>query len=173
MTDQLRDAAFRAFVWQTIEARAKTLKDQARAELKAIPVGETVAARHGDQLLAKAAMSKGKTKLVVTDEAKLLEWVTTNHPSEIVHAVNPAYLKALEAKAKDLGIGAVIDNQGEVIPGVEIQVGEPTVSVRKERDVDALAVVGELMSQGQLGFDMQALPEPEDRFTQDRKASGL
>ena len=34
-----------------------------------------------------------------------LKWVRRTHPTEIVQSVNPAYVKALEARAKDLGLG--------------------------------------------------------------------
>lgn len=160
VNDRLRDAALRAFVWQTIATRATQMKDEARAELTGIPVGETVAAKWGDQLLAKAGMSKGKAKLVVTDEQALLDWVAEKHPDEIIRAVNPAYVKAIEAKAKSLGLGAVIDNAGDVIPGVEIQVGDPSVSVRKEASVDALQVVAELLSGGHFRLDSIKELEP-------------
>ncbi|MGE2733804.1 hypothetical protein [Mycolicibacterium vaccae] len=150
-TDQLRDAAFRAAVWSTIEAKAKEQKDAARAELSSIPVGETIAARWGDRILAKAGMSAGRSKLVVTDLQKLLAWVKANHPTEVVETVNSAWLKTVEAKAKELGIGAVIDSQGEVIPGVEILSGAPTVSVRREKNTDD--IIGELFSAGRVSLE--------------------
>lgn len=161
MSEALRDAAFRAFIYQTLEARAKQLKDEARAELSAIPVGETVAATHGGCLLAKASMSRGKTKLVVTDPAVFTAWVLLHHPSEVVSTVNPAYVKAIEARAKELGLGAVIDTNGVVVPGVEIQESAPTVSVRKERDLDALTVVGQLLRDGAVSLDgVKAIEAP-------------
>lgn len=175
MTDSLRDAALRAAVWQTIEARAKELKDEARAELAAIPVGETVAAKWDGRLLAKASLAKGKTKLVVTDETKLLEWVKDNHPTELVTTVNKAYLSSLEARAKELGIDAA----GDVIPGVEIVTGEPTVTVRKEKD--GLAIVADLLGAGRVsldGLNTKAIEnvidgEVVDRWTEDMEAGAI
>lgn len=148
MTD-LRDAVLRAAVFATIEAKAKALKDEARAQLAAIPLGDTLAARHGDRLVAKASLSKGKSKLVITDQQKLLEWVKTRHPSEVVESVNPAYLAALSAKAKE--VGAVIDSQGELAPGVELVEGAPVVSVRREKDADD--IVAELLRGGHISLD--------------------
>jgi hypothetical protein len=176
VSEQLRDAAFRAFVWQTIAAKASELKDQARAELAAIPAGEVIAARWGDRLLAKASMGKPRTKLVVTDETVFAKWVAERHPSEVVTQVNPAFIKAIEARAKELGLGAVIDTHGEVIPGVEIQTGEPVVSVRKEKDVDSLSVIAEIMAAGQLSLEVRELtvkPEPTDRWTTDQEAGAI
>lgn len=149
--NELRDAALRAAVWQTVEAKAKEQKDFARQDLAGIPVGETVAARWNGELLAKAAMAKGKTRMVVTNEAALVAWVKAHHPTEIVEAVNKAFLTSLEARAKDLGLGAVIDSQGEVIPGVEIATGDPVVSVRKEKGAEQL--VADMLTSGRITLD--------------------
>lgn len=151
MSDVLRDAALRAAVWQTIEAKAKEQKDFARQELTGIPVGETVAASWNGELLAKASMAKGKTRMVVTSEAALLAWVQEHHPTELVVTVNKAFLSSLEARAKELGLGAVIDSQGEVIPGLEVQTGNPVVSVRKEKGGESL--VAEMLAAGRITLD--------------------
>ena len=94
-------------------------------------------------------MTTGRTKLIITDEVKLLEWLRKNHPTEIVISPNPAYLKALESTARS--VGAVIDNQGEIVPGVELVSGEPYVSVRKEKD--SPFVVAQLLSTGRIALD--------------------
>lgn len=148
---ELHDAAFRAGLWQVVEQRAKELKDAAKAELSALEVGDTVAGRWDEQVIAKATKTKGRAKLVVTDERKLLEWVKATHPTEITEAVNTAFLKTLESRAKDIGLGAVISHDGEVVPGVEMVEGEPYVSVRREKD--APFVVAQLLSRGGLSFD--------------------
>lgn len=146
---ELREAVLRAAVFATIAERANALKDQARSELSEIPLGDTLSARHGDRLLAKASLAKGKSKLVVTDPQRLLEWVKTNHPSEVVESVNPAYLTALTAKAKE--VGAVIDSQGDIVPGVELAEGPPTVTVRREKD--AIEIVGEMLAGGLISLE--------------------
>lgn len=149
MNDDLRDAAFRAGVWQTIEQRAKELKDQAKQELLALEPGDAVAGRWEGQAIAKATMTRGKSRLVVTDEQKLIEWLQYHHPDEIVFSANTAYLKSLETRAKQ--VGAVIDSEGEVVPGVELQDGTPYVSVRREKE--APFIVAQLMASGRLGLD--------------------
>jgi hypothetical protein len=148
MTD-MRDAAARAVVFQVLEQRAKELKDAAKAELAALEPGDTLAAKWDGQLLGKATKTAGRTKLVVTDEMKLRYWVAVNHPSELIQSVNPAYLKALESTARE--VGAVIDKDGEVVPGVELVHGDPYVSVRKEKD--APFVVAQLLSGGRIQLD--------------------
>ena len=149
MNDDLRYAAARAVVFQVLEQAAKARKDEAKAELAQLQPGDTVGGQWDGQLLGKATMTAGRTKLVVTDEAKLLEWLQKNHPTEIVFSPNPAYLKALESTARS--VGAVIDNQGEVVPGVELVSGEPYVSVRKEKDAPFL--VAQLLSGGRISLD--------------------
>jgi hypothetical protein len=146
---ELHNAAFRAGVWQVIEQRAKELKDQAKAELAALEVGDTVSGRFDGQVIAKATKTKGRTKLAVTDEQKLLEWVEEFAPTEIVRTVNPAYLKQIEARAKALG--APVNLDGELYPGLELQDGEPYVTVRREKD--AVFLVAQLLSAGHLSLD--------------------
>lgn len=181
----LREAASRAAVWSVIAAAAKARADEAKEELAALEVGDTIAAtvpcRHPGnpvvihELIGKATMTKGRAKLVITDESAFLEWVKAQHPSEVVESVNPAFVDGLKARAKDIGLGVVIDSHGEVVPGVAIEEGAPYVTVRKEKNAEELVAL--LLSGGQVSLDgiepPKALPEPEDRYTQDRKASGL
>jgi hypothetical protein len=149
MDDDMRSAAARAVIFSVLEQEAKKHKDAAKAELAQLQPGDTIGGSWDGQLLGKATMTTGRTKLVVTDEAKLLSWLQYNHPTEIVTSPNPAYLKALESLARD--VGAVIDNQGEIVPGVELVHGDPYVSVRKEKD--APFVVAQLLSAGRVALD--------------------
>lgn len=149
MDDTLRDAAARAVVFQVLEQAAKARKDEAKSELSQLQPGDTVGGHWDGQLLGKATMTAGRTRLVVTDEAALLEWLQDRHPTEIVLSANPAYLRLLESTAR--GVGAVIDNQGELVPGVELVHGEPYVSVRKEKD--APFVVAQLLSGGRITLE--------------------
>jgi hypothetical protein len=136
-------------VFQIVEQAAKARKDEAKAELAGLEPGDGVSARLNGVVIGKATMAAGRQKLTVTDERAFVEWVRRNHPTEIVESVNPAYMKVLEAAAKNLG--AVVDDQGEVVPGVEITCGEAFVSVRKDKD--APFVVAELLSTGRLSLD--------------------
>lgn len=149
MNDDMRNAAARAVVFQVLEQRAKELKDAAKAELSQLQPGDTIGGSWDGQLLGKATMTAGRTRLVVTDEGKLLAWLQSNHPTEIVISPNQAYLKALESTARN--VGAVIDNQGEIVPGVELTHGDPYVSVRKQPD--APFVVAQLLVAGRVSLD--------------------
>lgn len=149
MNDRMREAAARAVVYQIVEQAAKARKDEAKAELAELEPGDGISARLNGVAIGKATMTAGRQKLTVTDERALVEWVRRNHPTEIVESVNPAYLKVLEASGKALG--AVIDDQGEVVPGVEITVGEAYVSVCKDKDAPVL--VAELLTSGRVSLD--------------------
>lgn len=165
---ELHDAAFRAGVWQVIEQRAKELKDQAKADLAALEVGDTVAGRYEGHTIAKATMTKGRAKLVVTDEHSFLNWVAGHHPTEIISQINPAFIKHIEGRAKEYG--APIDTLGEVIPGVELVDGEPYVTVRREKD--AAAVVAQLLASGGLSLDEVKAVEPS-RWAEDTEAGAI
>lgn len=147
MTD-LHDSALRAGFWGYIENRAKALKDAARQELRALPFGDSKAAKVDGQILCKASWTKGRQSVVVSDTAALLEWVKANHPTEVVvtETVNEAYVKTF--KAVD---GIVIDGQGEPVPGMEVKASEPTITVRSEKDAPFL--VAQLLSSGAVTLD--------------------
>ena len=149
MNDLMREAAARAVVFQIIEQAAKARKDEAKTELSDLEPGDGISARINGKAIGKATMAAGRQRLTITDVRALTEWVRDHHPTEIIESVNPAYMKVLEATAKNLGV--VIDNQGEVIPGVEITYGESYVSVRKDKD--ATGLVAELLTSGRVSLE--------------------
>lgn len=168
------EAAFRAGIWQVIEARARELKDQAKAELaQSLEVGDAVAGRYNNQIIAKATMTQGRRTLTVVDEAAFTDWVRTYHPTEIVETVRSSYLDNIKLHSKDKP--CAIDGDGEVVPGVEWVQGSPSVSVRREKDAPFL--VAQLLAGGRLSLDgIQALepaPEPESRWQQDTEAGAI
>lgn len=172
MNDNLRDAAFRAGLWQTIEQRAKELKDEAKAELAQLEPGDTVAGRVGDQTIAKATMSKGRDKFVIDDEELFLAWVKQYHPEEIVESVRSSFVDSLKLASKDLAVP--IDRNGVVVDGVQWQQGSPYVSVRREKD--APFIVAQLLSSGRLSLDgvqPELTAEPETRWEQDAEAGAI
>ncbi|BBC28664.1 hypothetical protein [Mycobacterium phage PR] len=143
---ELHQVALRAGVFQVIEREAKAAKEAAKAELvAALPFGDTIAGRYGDEVLCKASWSKGSSKIVVVNEAALIAWVKEQHPTEIVESVNPAYMKTLKAVGEN-----VIDGDGEVVPGVEVVTGSPTLSVRSEKN--ALELVAEMVAAGRVSL---------------------
>lgn len=166
---ELRDAARRAAVFQYIEKRAGELKNQAREELRSLPFGDTVAAKVGEQILAKASWVKGRQKIVVTDEQALLAWVKEHHPDEIIESVNPAFLKTFGA------VDGQVHWQGHPVDFMEARESDPYVTVKGNDETPFL--VAQLLRSGSVSLDgvqdTPALPEPEGRIAQDRRAAGL
>jgi hypothetical protein len=156
---ELHDAAFRAGVWSVIAARAKELADQAKADLQALEVGDTVAGRYDGQIIAKATKTKGRKKLRVINETGFVEWVYRRWPDETwqIRSIGEAFRKKLEDKA--LALGALIDDDGEVCPHVEVVEGDPYITVRKEKD--APFVVAQLLSSGQLSLEPKRVWDEE------------
>ena len=143
----LHAIALRAGVFQVVEREAKAAKEEARAELmQALPFGDTVAGRYGDEIVCKAGWSKGSRRVVVTDERAFLAWVKKNHPTEIVESVNSAYLSSL----KQVG-DVLVDKDGVVADGVEVVTSRPTLSVRSEKG--ALELVARMVAEGLVSLD--------------------
>lgn len=143
----LHAVALRAGVFQIVEREAKAAKDAARRELMAaLPFGDAVAGRYGDDLVCKASWSKGSQRVVVTNERAFLAWVKEHHPTEVVESVNPAYLTSL----KQVG-DVVVDRDGVVADGVEVVTGSPTLSVRSEKS--ALELVARMVAEGLVSLD--------------------
>jgi hypothetical protein len=122
------------------------LKNQAREALKGLPFGDSVAGKSGEQVVCKASWVKGRQSIRVEDEQALLDWVTNNHPTEVVYSVNPAYVKTF--KAVD---GMVIDAAGELVPGMTVVAGDPYISV-KSNDETPFLIAG-LLKSGQVSLD--------------------
>jgi len=169
-------------VFHIIEREAKQAKDTAKAEVaELLPFGNTEAARIGDEILCKTSWSKTSSSVAVTDEgvftawvkehhpteivetvrsgyvaAAFLEWAKEHHPTEVVETVNPAYVKAL----KPVGY-AVIDAAGEVVPGIDVVAGKPSLSVRAEKN--AVDLVARLIAEGRVSLDSvkELTTEPE------------
>ena len=143
----LHGLALRAGVFQVVEREAKAAKEEARqALIAALPFGDAVAGRYGDDLVCKASWSKGSRKVVVVDERAFLAWVKEHHPTEVVESVNPAYLASLQTVGD-----AVIDKDGVVADGVEVVTGKPSLTVRSEKG--ALELVARMVADGLVSLD--------------------
>lgn len=79
--------------------------------------------------LGTVTLTGGKEKATVTNEAALLEWVKVNRPDQLRSIVEPAYVKALLKQADKEG-AAVDETTGEVIPGIDVETTNVSVSIR-------------------------------------------
>jgi len=155
-----------------LKDRIKDWETEAKRDLGLLP-GERKAAVVDGTVLGHVTMAKGRKTARVANEAAVLAWVKAHHPTEVEvsEQVRPAFLKALLDDAAKKG--AFIDSDGVVIDGlIEVVEGDPYPISKLDDDAD-LAIAG-LLGRGALGVNgLKALPEPEDRFTQDRRAAGV
>jgi hypothetical protein len=79
--------------------------------------------------LGAVSITAGRVQAKVTDPKAFAAWVAERYPSELVHLVREAFTrKVLDAA---VGAGEPVDMAtGEVVPGVEVSVGEPYLTVR-------------------------------------------
>lgn len=158
--DRISDAAAAAVVWSLISEVAGERKDEARKWLADHMGPEALAAKaiaNGNDI-GKASWVEGKPKPVVTNPNVFLTFVAEHYPDEITRVVNPAFQKALLAKATVVD-GTVIDGNGVPIPGVEVRTPAAYVSVRKSDA--AREVVEQLLDGGRLSLDGITQPELE------------
>jgi hypothetical protein len=91
---------------------------------------------NGDKV-ASASLTSPEGKPFVNNEKAFIDWVTLNHPAEIIPTVRPSFKKALLEKAERLTsddpetIEAVNPRTGEIIEGVLFQSSSnPRLTVR-------------------------------------------
>lgn len=132
---------------QTYLAVLKPMEAALRAR-----VTEDMGARHVERVgaylpdgtkLAAVGYTPGRVTAKVTDPDAALRWCLRAYPDEIVHAINPAFLKALTDYAKKVGkVGdeGVDPRTGEVLTFIEVVTGSPYVTVTTtDEGVDRMA----------------------------------
>jgi hypothetical protein len=117
--------AVKLAVVRELENRIKELKTSLNEEFLALlEPGDAKGANLDDGVrIGKVMVVSGRVTLSVTNEAALTAWVKENHPSEIVETVRDSFKAALLNRAKD---------SGELIPGMDLRIGNPYVSYRAE-----------------------------------------
>jgi hypothetical protein len=136
----MKDIAKRVVAAKLVGDEIKNIEKQAKAEL--LEQMEAVGARtldvegDDDVKLAVISKAKGRTSAKV-DESALLAWVKANRPDQLREVVAPAYIESLKKHAVEHG-AAVDEATGEVIPGIEVDTSDPSVSTRPTADARAL-----------------------------------
>ena len=127
--------AGRAVVIRFLEDEIREAKTTMRNVLEPrMAPGERIPAQLPDgTAIGAVGLSKPRKTPTVTDEKALLEWVKTNRPDEIVESVNPAYIANLKAQVRSHGY-AFDRETGEIIPGVEMEIGSPSYSPAPDKD---------------------------------------
>jgi hypothetical protein len=167
-----QDAALVAAVLRALKDLIGTADQEVRSELLSglMGPGDRIVPRlpdGGPQVRgATVAVREGAVSARVTDEQALLAWVRDCYPTEVetvpaVERVRPAFREKLLAAAREEGEPIYVD--GEMVDGLTVAVGQPTVVVSVS--AEAAAEIGAHLRSGQLPLaallDQPALPGPE------------
>lgn len=136
----MKDIAKRVVAAKLVGDEIKSIEKAAKAELleemKALGVRTLDVEGDDGEKLAAVSRAKGRTTAKV-NEVELLAWVKANRRDQIREVVAPSYIETLKKLAIEHG-AAVDAATGEVIPGVEVETGDPTVSARPTAEAKAL-----------------------------------
>ena len=128
-----RRAAALKFLGDLVKAEDGPARTAAREALAELGIKTLTAKLDDGTEVADVTLRAGSTYARVTDPEKFMDWVCENRPSEIVSpprqsSVRSSYRDSVLAQAKRDGIALSAD--GEVIPGVTVSEGEPTLMVK-------------------------------------------
>lgn len=135
------DLAVKLAVLRALKSRIRDIEVELSEHfLSTMDIGDAKAASLPDGTrLGKVTKASGKQTPQVVDEHAFLTWVQQNHPSEIQESVRPAFRDKILGTVKVHG-QAVDDSTGEIVPGIELRLGDPYISFRSEHGyVDAIA----------------------------------
>ena len=115
----------------------RELVDWLEKETKAELADEMKPGDHQEALLAghnvgNISMVNGRRQFSPTDEDRFAEWVTERWPDQAVVRVRPEFVEELKKRTRKLT--ALIDDDGEVCPWVELHVGEPQLRTSIDRE---------------------------------------
>lgn len=131
---ELADAATRVAILAALKAKVLEAYELARAEAsERMDPGDRKAAQLGGGALGHVTVATGSTRAKVTNDDAFTKWVADNHPDEIVQAVRRSYVTKVLDDAKHYG-QAVDVTTGELIPGVDVTLGKPYVTVKLADD---------------------------------------
>lgn len=130
----LSDAATRVAIVAALKSKVLEAYELARAEAgEQMDPGDRKAAQLGGGKLGHVTVATGSTRAKVTNDTALTKWVAEHHPDEIVQSVRSSYVNKILDDAKHYG-QAVDVTTGELIPGVDVRVGNPYVTVKLADD---------------------------------------
>jgi hypothetical protein len=136
----MKDLAKRVVAAKLVGDEIKNIEQAAKAELleACTAAGVRTLDVEGDDgtKLATVSKTKGRTTATV-DESALLAWVKANRPDQIREVVAPAYIESLKKLAVEHG-AAVDETTGEVIPGIEVDTSDPSITTRPTAEAKAL-----------------------------------
>lgn len=147
------ETATRLVVLQWLLKQLSQVNAEARAELGDWPAKtRAVAALPDGTAVGTVTITQGRESLRVTDEARFLEWVKDNRPDQVetVERVHKAYRTHVLDDVKQTG---------ELPPGVEYVLGDPTPRVLMEPGADV--AIGDAWRTGAIGWtDLPQIEAP-------------
>jgi hypothetical protein len=137
--DEQRSLAGRALVAKVLaDLVAREVKTTRKALEPSLLPGEDVKGVLPDgTIVGEVQYSEQPISVVVTDEKALMEYVRRNRPDEIVTVeyIRESYLNHLKALAREQLVedtygGDVVDAQGEIVPGLDLDLASPRYTPR-------------------------------------------
>ncbi|WP_311208767.1 MULTISPECIES: hypothetical protein [unclassified Aeromicrobium] len=148
-----RNAAVRAAIIKFLIDQLRAAETVVKAEVtEHLDRGDRKHARLDDDTdVATVSVSDPKGTTKVVGRETFLAWVEDNYPTAIVTTknVSPAWEKSFLDRLDVGDHGAVDTDTGELVPGVERRVGDPTVSTRISPA--QLAALAEAFRDGRIG----------------------
>lgn len=156
--DIARDLAVLKVLSERIKAAKADLERQARDLMEP---SDRAAVKLDGETVGTVTLTAGRTAAKVTDPAELLAWVREQYPTEVVtvEQIRPAFLTKLLDTSRGTGIAGVVEETGEVAPGIEVAQGQPYPMIRLTADADA--VVSAAWKAGRLPLPASFLPAIE------------
>jgi hypothetical protein len=130
---ELNQAAYeRALLLKELSNRvAKAITDNKR-HLQDLPEGTTLRIKLEGEVVGSVAMTVGSRSIIVTDEPEFVDWCDEFHPDEVevITRVRPSFIEHGLVMIDD----AVIDRQGNIVPGVAVRTGTGYPAVKPAKD---------------------------------------
>jgi len=173
--DSVEDAGRDAVGWSLVSDYAKSRYESARTFIAdKLQNSRGIDVEVGGRVIGGVSRGQAKDEPAVTDDRAFIEFIVDNYPDAIrvESRWQSNYVKRLQKVETDDGIVFVDKTTGLPVPGVEMVRTHPYWKVTK--DPEAKQQMYELLGRVTPTIEgFRALPEPEDRFTQDRRAAGL
>ncbi len=123
----------RLAVLRALKNRVKEVEAEISADLlSTMDEGDAKAASLTDGTrLGKVSVGRGRTSVAIVNETEFVSWVRKNYPDEITESVRESFRSKVLDSAKRHHL-PVDETTGEIIPGVDLRVGNPFLSFRGE-----------------------------------------
>jgi hypothetical protein len=153
-----RTAVVKLALCKWISARVKDWEAEAKADLAQMVQGDRTAALLNGYKIGTVTKCEGRRAVEVVDEQRLAEWVASRWPTEVETSVRvrPAFMRVLADRIRKHG--ALIDQDGEVCPWVEIGYGDPYLMTKPDNDIITNIVMSE---SGGIGTVLRELERSE------------